>query len=156
MSETPKKPNDPVYPFVLVINNEERLHTIHVPGKDGKPSETLLCLLPGVNMIDRLTLESCRKNPMFDAKFSSKIERHVAREAVSERVGEMILIQSKYVPEKIPLTPLTGEEALAIVADTTTEELLEIFLSGESRPEIRAAIDDRKRLLRTGSEVEAA
>lgn len=151
MSEPQKKiePTKSALPYVIVTNNEERLHTIHVPGSDG---QELLSLLPGTNVIRDETLRACRTNKLFDAKFSEKIQKSVAPEAVSERVGQPVLVQGKNVPAKTPLSVMDDEEALALVKDATTEDVLHLFRAGEGRSEVRAAIDDQLKLLQTGGQ----
>lgn len=157
MSE-PQKKSEPVqHPLVVVINNEERVHTIHVPGPDGKATEELLVLLPGVNLVKAELLKACRGNKQFADKFTTKIPRHVALEARSEREGKPILVQGKAVPERVPLAVLTDDEARELIEEATTTEVLLQFRDGESRGELRALIDDRIRLLETGNaETEAA
>jgi hypothetical protein len=147
------------HPKVLVINNEERLNTMHVPSKQviaGEPGD-LLVLMPGVNIVDAEAIKACRANPKFDLFFKTKIPRHVAKEAVSERVGQPILVEGPRVPAHAPLSVLTDEEAEMYVEEASTVELLNVFRIGEGRQTVRAKIDDRIRHLETGGgEIEAS
>lgn len=163
MSETAEsKPKEKAQAFakIIVINNHEGMEMIHVPcalpkDKDGKvlnhdPQGPLMVLVPGVNIVSKADLDACRTNPNFESKFSTKIPRHVARECVSERVGQTFLKLGKLVPERAPLSVLDLEEAVEIIEDSNTVELLNLLKAGEGRDTLRAAIDDRIKLIETG------
>lgn len=157
-NDKPKDAPKADHPKVIVINNEERLHTMNVPNKAviaGEPGD-LIVLMPGLNIVDYESLKACRTNPAFDAKFTGKIPRHKAPECVSERVGQPYLVEGPRVPAVAPLSVLRDEEAEAMVAEATTVELLHYLNTGEGRTNVRAKIEDRIRFLETGGGEEAA
>lgn len=150
-----KKPEQSTPTLVIVTNNQERLETIHVPADCPSGGGELMSLVPGVNLVNSDALKWCRKNKQFDGKFTTNIPRHVADEARSAREGQPLLVQGKEVPAKSPLAKLSSQEAIDIVKDTNTEELLVQLKTDEHREDVRSAILNRVDLLKRGGEAEA-
>lgn len=158
-----KKPDAPApsnqKTLVVVVNNQERIELIGIPGNDTAflgtevTSDRNRGLLPGLNLVDGKALADCRKNPLFDAKFTSNIPRSVAREAQSENVGLPLLVQGKEVPAVAPFSKLSDGEARELATKICSEELAQVLLnSGEGRSEVRAVLQQRLEFLKTGSQ----
>jgi hypothetical protein len=135
---------------VVLLNNQPRLELIQLPG-----TNEMLRIMPGLNLMPSDTLRELRKNPSFETKFSTKIVASRAQEAADLRVGSPMLEQGKEVPERAPFSKLPDPEARELVSRLNDEELLERILQHEGRSEIRAALEERKKFLKTGTTDEA-
>lgn len=136
---------------VILINNQARLELIQQPGSD-----KMLQITTGLNLMKPEDLRALRENPAFDVKFTTKIVASRAKEAEFLKVGLFMLEQGKEVPANAPFSKLADQEARELVDRINDEDLLEELLRREGRSEIRAAMEERKKFLKTGSITEAA
>lgn len=155
-------PATPTKTVVLLVNNQERIEIMGIPGNETSFLGTELSsqkgrgLLPGVNFVDGAQLAECRKNKLFNDKFTAKIPKSLAREANSEIFGKVMLVQGREVPAENPLKPFPGEEALGLVEQINDEELVVLLIDAEARDDVRAKLRGRLTLLRTGTPQEDA
>lgn len=148
---------------IQIINNQQGLDLIHVPPKYQRPErgakETtiapplgpLVRLVPGMNLVDSDVVKELRKNPGFDAKFSTVIEASPAPEQNPECVGKFMLVQGIEVDEKAPLAKLTLAAAKAMIGETFVASMLQDWIAEETRPIVRRALDSQIKQLSTPS-----
>ncbi len=152
----------PTKNVVLLINNQERIELVGIPGNETSFLGTEISsqrgrgLLPGVNFVDPEQLVACRVNKLFDAKFTNKIPKSLAREANQEIFGKVMLIQGREVPAASPLKPFSSTEAVELVEQINDEELVITLIEAEARDDVRAKLRSRLTLLRTGTPQEDA
>jgi hypothetical protein len=157
----PAAATPPQKTLVVLVNNQERVELIGVPGNETTFLGTEITsqrgrgLLPGVNLVEPTALAGCRENKLFDAKFSTAIPKSVAREAMSENVGQPMLVQGKEVPMISPFSKLSSPEAMELAKKINDEELLVLLISLEGKDEVRRELNNQLVVLRTGAPAEA-
>jgi hypothetical protein len=152
-----------------IVNNREGLEIGQLPStmKDasGRPLLAgIVTLLPGLNLIDSEAVNTLRKNPGFEAKFTTKIEPGMAPEHALERTGSPILelvhfdkkVDGKVVKvpvdnldDELPLAKLTDEQCKILVEQVLVGETLRSWGKAEARPSVRLIIE--KQIEKIGS-----
>ena len=137
----------------IVINNREALvqGQMQPIGKDSRGVPLLgplMTLIPGLNLVDSVQLAEIRKNPGFDANFTSKIPHSPAQEQNPEKSGKPILEVMLAAPgkdgkrapleveDKAPLAKLSEETIKSMVEETLVGDILRNWEKEETRPSI--------------------
>lgn len=149
---------------VQVINNQECQVQVHAPlrgkakeaheknqtGNKVVPHGELLTLIPGMNLVDRELLTVLRdQDTVFASMFSTRIPRGRAAEHNPERQGQFMLVEGIEVDARAPLSKLDSRQALEMVGETLSEDMLERWLTQDPRAEVRELISERLKELRT-------
>lgn len=140
----------------IVINNKEALVLAQMPYLDKDKQGRIIAgeivrFIPGVNVVDAATLKMLRENKNFDDLFKTRIARSPAPEQNPEKVGSVILVSVCDVPEKQQLKAVAENKAVELVAETFTVDLLDQWIKDEDRGSVRAAIENQKKILATGT-----
>lgn len=148
----------------IVINNREALiqGQMQPTGKDSNNVPILgpvVTLLPGLNLVDTGLLASLRKNPGYEQRFATVIQRSLAPEQNPEKVGkvelELMLVEHKggkdgksemrplEVEDDLPLAKLPEETCKVLVKATLTEGILRTWARQDARPAVRWEIEQQ-------------
>lgn len=147
----------------VVINNCRRLEICQLDpkGKDAMNNPIpggIVTLVPGVNLVPSADHAASMKNPIWQNKFKTIIQRSMAPEQDPETVGKPMLEIPKWVGEKgsgevddvKPLAKLSPENCQRLIDETWNGDLLKAWSKEELRPDILRAIANQQEKIRTG------
>lgn len=132
---------------IAVTLNEERVRLIRLRSTNASSKGSsveigdLIQLSPGLNLVPKDKWDKAKENPALALLLKTAIPASPAPEANPERVGRMIIVEGKELPDESPLKGLSAAAAKDMITETLDTTLLKSWLPDEGRAEVRKAIE---------------